>query len=537
MLNQNTHCHEISTSAPPSTGPMTRPTAATIVFVPIARPSWLRGNASVTRAAALAKDRAADALQDPPEDQLRAVGREAGAERGGGEDREADDVGLLAAEEVRQPAGREDEHGRGDHVGEDHPDELQQRRVEAALEVGQRDDQRARVDGRQQHAEAGARQRPPLVVLVVGGDADAAPRGEGLLLKRHLTSTLACPSAEGPAGVAEVARRGRGRGYAGTVTRRPTVPLLVALRVLPRVRADGPAGARVARHPRARRGDAPRLRRARPPARAPRGRRARAPRRPAAVRGRRPRARARRPDARASVARGRGRRAAPRHRREHADRQAPARPAALRGVARQRPDRPGGVAQRPLDRGDDARAVRRPRLAARTAAGRRGVRRRVRGGRRLRRPRARLALPVRRPRRVPDGRRVDRARRGVPACRGAGAGDDCCGRPGGGADARAARRRRRRGRGRCWPRRSWRPRRATRSRSMPPSARRLSSARSSSRRSPARSRSGSRGPSSALRRARRGPRAAGRASPGSTAARPGRRSRAPARARRRRRRT
>jgi hypothetical protein len=55
MLNQNTQCQEISTSAPPRTGPMTSPTAATIVFVPIARPSWPRGNASVTSAAALAK--------------------------------------------------------------------------------------------------------------------------------------------------------------------------------------------------------------------------------------------------------------------------------------------------------------------------------------------------------------------------------------------------------------------------------------------------------------------------------------------------
>ena len=155
---------------------------------------------------------AADALQDPPEDQLRAVGREAGAERGGREDREADDVGLLAAEEVRQPPGREDEHGRGDHVGEDHPDELQQRRVEAALEVGQRDDQRARVDGRQQHAEAGDGQRPPLVVLVVGGDADAAPRGQGLLLKRHLTSTLACRRDRRSAPASRTLRVGAGSG-------------------------------------------------------------------------------------------------------------------------------------------------------------------------------------------------------------------------------------------------------------------------------------------------------------------------------------
>ena len=45
---------------------------------------------------------------------------------------------------------------------------------EAALEVGQRDDQRARVDRRQQHPEAGAGERPPLVVVVVGGDAGPA---------------------------------------------------------------------------------------------------------------------------------------------------------------------------------------------------------------------------------------------------------------------------------------------------------------------------------------------------------------------------
>ena len=58
-LNQNTHCHEIETSAPPSTGPSTRPIAATIVLVPIARPSWRFGNASVTSAAALANRNAA----------------------------------------------------------------------------------------------------------------------------------------------------------------------------------------------------------------------------------------------------------------------------------------------------------------------------------------------------------------------------------------------------------------------------------------------------------------------------------------------
>ena len=57
-LNQNTQCQEMSTSAPPSTGPITSPTAATIVLVPIATPSCSRGNASVTIAAALANRKA-----------------------------------------------------------------------------------------------------------------------------------------------------------------------------------------------------------------------------------------------------------------------------------------------------------------------------------------------------------------------------------------------------------------------------------------------------------------------------------------------
>ena len=104
-MNQNTHCQEIETSAPPSTGPSTSPIAATIVFVPIATPSCSRGKASVTSAAAFANRKArADALDDPPQDQLRAVGREAGAERGEREHEEAADVGALAPEQVRQPA-------------------------------------------------------------------------------------------------------------------------------------------------------------------------------------------------------------------------------------------------------------------------------------------------------------------------------------------------------------------------------------------------------------------------------------------------
>ncbi len=87
--------------------------------------------------------------------------------------RKPPDVGALAPEQVAQPARHQHEHGGGDQVGEDHPHERQQARVQRALEIGQRDDQRARVGRREQHPEARARERPPLVVLVAGGDAEA----------------------------------------------------------------------------------------------------------------------------------------------------------------------------------------------------------------------------------------------------------------------------------------------------------------------------------------------------------------------------
>ena len=87
---------------------MTRPTAATIVFVPIASPSSRFGNTSVTSAAALAKRNAPPTpCSDAPEDQLGAGVGEARAERAEREDEEAENEGVLAAEEVGQPAGGE----------------------------------------------------------------------------------------------------------------------------------------------------------------------------------------------------------------------------------------------------------------------------------------------------------------------------------------------------------------------------------------------------------------------------------------------
>ncbi len=140
------------------------------------------------------QERRADALQHPPQDQLGAVGGEAGAERGEGEQHEAGDVGPLAPEQVAQPAGHQHQHGCRDQVGEDHPHQRQQARVQRALEVRQRDDQRARVGGREQHPEARARQRPPAVVLVAAGPsgpgqpAGADPRSRSRYRRQNVAS-------------------------------------------------------------------------------------------------------------------------------------------------------------------------------------------------------------------------------------------------------------------------------------------------------------------------------------------------------------
>ncbi len=115
-------------------------------------------------------ERAGDPLHDPPEDQLGPAGGESGAKRGSREDQKCPHVGALAAEQVGEAPRGEDQNGRGDHVGEDHPDELQERRMQGPLEVGEGDDQSAGVDRRQQHPEAGARQSPPFVVRMLGGN-------------------------------------------------------------------------------------------------------------------------------------------------------------------------------------------------------------------------------------------------------------------------------------------------------------------------------------------------------------------------------
>ena len=69
---------------------------------------------------------------------------QARAERGEREQRQAGDVEALAAELVAEPPGGQQQHRAGDHVGEDHPDQAQQRDAQLALDVGQGDQEACR---------------------------------------------------------------------------------------------------------------------------------------------------------------------------------------------------------------------------------------------------------------------------------------------------------------------------------------------------------------------------------------------------------
>jgi len=106
-LNQKTHDHPISTSAPPSTGPITSPTAATIVFVPIAEAELLdRERVGHDRARVREDQRAADPLQHAPADQLAAARGEAGRKRREREDDEPGDVRAACGRTGRRAGPR-----------------------------------------------------------------------------------------------------------------------------------------------------------------------------------------------------------------------------------------------------------------------------------------------------------------------------------------------------------------------------------------------------------------------------------------------
>ena len=110
--------------------------------------------------------RRSNALHDAGADQVARAGREAARERGGREDRQADDEDQAPAEQVSELAAREHEHGERERVTADHPLELGLRDVEVALDRGQRHEDDRVVEHDHEQPEGDRAQRPPLAVLL-----------------------------------------------------------------------------------------------------------------------------------------------------------------------------------------------------------------------------------------------------------------------------------------------------------------------------------------------------------------------------------
>ena len=86
-----------------------------------------------------------------------AIAQNSGGDR---EDREAGGERLRPADHVGEAAGVEHEDGGDERVADDDPEQRKQVGVEVAQDVRQRDDERARVERRQQGAEARDRRAP-----------------------------------------------------------------------------------------------------------------------------------------------------------------------------------------------------------------------------------------------------------------------------------------------------------------------------------------------------------------------------------------
>ena len=134
--------------------------------MPRARPSSRRGNASVTRAADVRhQERAADALDEPGDDQQEGGRGDGAGHRRDREECEAEGVGPRPADLVGDPAGVEDEDRRGQRVADDDPHEREEVRVEVAQDLRQGDDQRPGGQRREQRADAGDAEDDPAIVV------------------------------------------------------------------------------------------------------------------------------------------------------------------------------------------------------------------------------------------------------------------------------------------------------------------------------------------------------------------------------------
>jgi len=104
--------------------------------------------------------RGAEAGQDPQGEQHPDVRRETAAQARRGEQHQSRQVGRPTADHIGEAPQDQDTTGRGEQVAQQQPPGRAGTGVDAAYDGGQRDVQRAAVQGREQDAQAGDGQDP-----------------------------------------------------------------------------------------------------------------------------------------------------------------------------------------------------------------------------------------------------------------------------------------------------------------------------------------------------------------------------------------
>ncbi len=175
----------VCVSAPPTSRPREPPPTATKMYALIARARSPGSGNSVTISAMITEDEIAppSALDEARDDQHRLVVREPAQRGGGGEHRDAGEEHALAADEVAESPGEQQEAAERDHVRVDHPAEIRLREVQVVLDPGERDVDDRAVERVHQHREAHDDQRDPAAAV------DGDPRVYGL--DAHPTPTIA----------------------------------------------------------------------------------------------------------------------------------------------------------------------------------------------------------------------------------------------------------------------------------------------------------------------------------------------------------
>ena len=203
---RNTRRQSIGASRPPSTRPMNIPLTPTMLLMPERHPALVgREGVGEDRRRVGQQEGRADPLDDPEHDQVVAPGApghpvDGQQQRGDRVDDEAEVVHPHPAVHVAEAPEADDQHARDDQVAEDHPQQVeavgrhQRIEVDAAEDVGHRDQRDRRVERRQQHPERRVRQRDPLVAVRAGGPpfVPSVTAGAAATLARMIRASPPC---------------------------------------------------------------------------------------------------------------------------------------------------------------------------------------------------------------------------------------------------------------------------------------------------------------------------------------------------------